>query len=121
MNMSEDRYLPKWAKEEMARKDRLLQSLGERVAEMDAFLSGDGNSLFSIPDNANTSDYKLPGFARHMTIELPNGFRLDVQPQSEGNGGIGTKDTIQFMVTSHHGLAIMPQSGNVVQLGPRRL
>lgn len=118
--MTTERYTPKWAKDWMERDARIIKDLSERVAELESFLCGDGGSLFSMPAPGEIHDMPLPASVRHLNVKLPNGFEVDIMPESGGNGGIGTKDTIQIMVISHHGLTIMPQSGNVVQIGPRR-
>lgn len=119
---SEDKkpFLPKWAQAQQERDGQTIVALTERVAELEATLAGDGTSLFMMAVPGEVRDFPLPGSVRHMRVKLPNGFEIDIQPQSDGNGGIGTKDSIQIMVVSHHGLIIAPQSGNVVQLEARR-
>jgi hypothetical protein len=116
-----ERYLPKWAQDEMQTKDRLISVLGERVAEVEAALAGDGQSLMSVGRPTDIDALRLPSSARDMYIKLPNGFEVNVYPASEGNGGLGTKDTIQLQIVSHHTMNITPQSSNTIHIGGREL
>lgn len=114
-------YLPKWAEEEMNTKDRLIRVLGDRVAELEATLAGNGKSMFSAGNNTSLDLLRLPSSVRDMDIELPNGFKVNVHPASGNNGGIGTKDTIQIQVNSGHGINVFPQSSNTIHIGPRSI
>lgn len=115
-----ERYLPKWAQEQMQEKNRIIRTLQTKVTELEKMLFGGGGSMFKIPQDGDTKDLPLPKSVKHMTIELPNGFEIDVYPGSSGNGGIGTDQTIQLQVLSHHGINIFPQSSNTIHIGPRR-
>jgi hypothetical protein len=114
-----ERYLPKWAQEQMNAQKREIRQLKERVRELEDTFSGDGKSMFYMTAMGSVKRIGLPSSVEHMKVEMPNGFEIDIQPASGGNGGIGTKDTIQIMVVSHHGLAIQPQASNVIHIGPR--
>jgi len=114
-------FLPKWAQEQQERDGRTIVALTQRVAELEAALAGDGGSLFHVGSNTSPDFLSLPSSVRHMKLSLPNGFEVDIQPQSAGNGGVGTHDTVQLMVTSHHHMMVVPQAANVVHIGPRRL
>lgn len=117
--MSEERYAPVWAKQQMERDARVIQALGERVAELEAAMSGNGKSMFKLPQSGSIEDMDLPSSVRHIRIKMPSGFSIDIQPDASGNGSIGTADTVQIMGVSHHGLAIWPQASNVFHISPR--
>lgn len=118
--MTDGRYLPKWAQEEMQRKDRVAQELGRRVEELESMIAGDGGSRFSFGHSTDLDSLRLPTSVRSMNLTLPNGFEMSIIPGGDRNGGVGTIDTVEIMVTSHHGLSIWPQASNVAHLAPRR-
>jgi hypothetical protein len=114
------RYIPQWAADDIARLEREKQYLEQRVEALEGALSGDGASAFSVNRGVSTEELSLPSDAHVLRVRLANGFELTFTPEQRGPGSVthDKPNTVQVMVTSHHGLAVYPQSGNVVHLGP---
>ena len=117
-----ERYIPKWAEaelEELKRENVRLKRENQRLSEA---LAGDGAGLFSINKGATTEDLVLPSDVHSLRVKLRDRFEITLMPEERTKGKPGTLiyDTLQVMVTSHHALAMYPQSGNVVHLGPGR-
>lgn len=117
-----ERYLPRWAADEIAdlkRDNDRLRSVNRRMEEA---LAGDGAGLLAIARGVASEDLVLPGDVHTIRARLANGFELTMSPSQRGEVPLGTLryNMLQVMVTSHHGLAMYPQAGNVIHMGPGR-
>lgn len=114
-----ERYLPLWAKSEMADKDRRIRDLEARNAELEAAARGDGGSAWRYHSIGEMTRNAMPSSVRTMEVEVLDDFELAVTPDKTGGGSVGRKGWVEIMCISHHGIMVIPQASNVIHVGPQ--
>lgn len=105
----------------MGRLTRELADAQRRVRQLEATLSGDGNGVFRFGRMVQDKEVILPESVNAIRARFGSGFELQMSNDSfTGGGSIGRPGFLQVMTVSHHGMQILPQSGNVVHIGPGR-
>lgn len=101
--------LPKWVQGKVGNLQRRNDELQRKVAELEAAISGDGKSAFSIESGMDS--VPLPSSARYLSWEAEDGFIIRLHD---------TDGELEVMCSSWHGVSIKPQASNVVRIGRGR-
>jgi hypothetical protein len=114
-----ERYLPKWAKEQIADLERENKRLhGENTFLKAAIEGTKGSDAFEVYRSLAVTPLLLPEDTDHISVKSGPHLELFVRPnRGNSNGGVGTPGTIEVRNQCAGGLYVIHQSGNTMHIG----